>query len=168
MPIFKLQHVENTHLGDLSGAISASGGMARPAPSPGGYVISDANVPQATVFNWPIATGAAAHQYSLNKVINFDPDGAARVQSGSNGIVIPSYVETGCEASHGTEFTTSSTTVAIQIEEANIARSIAGDLRATPVAPGTAASISPQFGFPILAVVTVLSTPNKANPFHEQ
>jgi uncharacterized protein (TIGR02598 family) len=38
-----------------------------------------------------------------------------------------------------------------QTEAASIARSIAGDLRATPATSGTAASISPQFGFSIPA-----------------
>lgn len=116
MPIFKLQHFENTHLVDLSGAIPASGGMARPAPSPGGYVISDATVPQTTVFSWPIGAATAAQQYSFNQVINFDPEGAARIQSSGNGIVIPSYIEIGFEASHGTAITTSSNAVAIQID----------------------------------------------------
>ena len=38
-----------------------------------------------------------------------------------------------------------------QTEAASIARSITGDLRATPATSGTAASISPQFGFSIPA-----------------
>jgi len=115
VPIFKLQHFENTHLADFWAATpSPGGGMARPNPSPGGDVVGYIGAQSVTTFNWPVR--AASPQYQFQQVLYFDPQGSARIQSSGNGSLIPSYIEVGLQPARGTAISTSSNIVAIQID----------------------------------------------------
>jgi len=102
----KLMQFENIHLVDLQSANSqppASGNMARPAVL-AAYDVPNANCASTTLFAWPLGTkllGSPSFQYKFSKIIEFDPQGAARIISNVNLASIPKYIEIGLEPAHG-------------------------------------------------------------------
>ena len=105
LPVTKLMQFQNLHLVDLQTGWttpSLSGGMQR-------FTVQDAyNIPSAkcssvsansAMFTWPL--GAATPQYTFTKVIEFDPQGAARIINSTTFDAIPQYIEVGLEPSHG-------------------------------------------------------------------
>ncbi len=106
--IGKLQHFENLH---LANSLPTTGNMARPSA---GYVIGNAAA-SVTPFDWPLGSAIGAGQYSFQKVVNFDPQGVARLQYSTNSDAIVAYTEIGLQQTHGTAVSTSTNVVAIQL-----------------------------------------------------
>ena len=104
----KLQYLNNVH---LAGALTTAGNMARPSVSSNNYIIGLAPV-SVTPFDWPLGSVLNAGQYSFNKVINFDPQGVARIQYSTNTDIISPYTEVGLQQTHGTTVDANSPNVA--------------------------------------------------------
>jgi type II secretory pathway pseudopilin PulG len=112
--ISKLQRFENLHLAPLFSTIPNSGGTTRPSVSSGNYQIGNTACASVTPFDWPIGSAIGSGQYSFQKVINFDPQGVARIQTSVNTDTIAQYMEIGLQQSRGT--TVSPNVAAIQID----------------------------------------------------
>lgn len=118
--ISKLQRFENVHLADsLNGfgaTVPSTGGMARPAILSNSYVIRNAPFPSpcSTPFDWPLGQALNSGQYSFKKVINYDPQGVARIQYATNTDTIAQYMEIGLQQTHGTVVSTGANVAAIQ------------------------------------------------------
>jgi prepilin-type N-terminal cleavage/methylation domain-containing protein len=93
----KLEHLENVH---LAGALTMAGNMARPSVL-SNYIIGNAATVSVTPFDWPLGSALNSGQYSFNKVINFDPQGIARIQYSTNTNTISPYTEVGLQQTHG-------------------------------------------------------------------
>lgn len=104
----KLQRLENVHLAD---ALTTTGKMARPSIS-SNYYINRLTPNSATPFDWPLGSGLNGGQYSFKKVINFDPQGVARIQYSNNADTISPYTEIGLQQTHGTTVDANSPNVA--------------------------------------------------------
>jgi len=108
----KLQYLENIH---LAGALTMAGSMARPNISSNTYLIGIAPA-SVTPFDWPLGSALNGGQYSFQKVINFDPQGVARIQYSTNTDTISAYTEVGLQQTHGTTVDVNSlNVVAIQV-----------------------------------------------------
>ncbi len=123
--ISRLQHFEDAHLGPLFETIPNTGKLTRPIVSDapvitGGtsYIIGNSNCQSVTPFTWPLgsALGAGSGQYYFTKVINFDPQGAARIQDPVDTTTIVSYMEIGLQQTHGNNVSSSPNVAAIQID----------------------------------------------------
>ena len=119
--ISKLQRLENVHLAsDLNGVSypppAPPSNMARPYINLNYYVIGNAAAASVTPFDWPLGSALNAGQYSFQKVINFDPQGVARLQTSSNTNGIGAYMEVGLEQAHGTVVPSSPNVAALQID----------------------------------------------------
>jgi hypothetical protein len=120
--IGKLQKFDNIHLAsNMNGpgsVIPTGGGLARPEITgsfANYYAVGDMPVAtQPNTFTWP--PGTAAPPYTFDKVINFDPQGSARVQTTGNSDTIPAYMEIGLQQTHGTLISTGSNVAAIQVD----------------------------------------------------
>jgi hypothetical protein len=75
--------------------------MARPNISSDNYRIGSAPS-SVTPFDWPLGFALDGGQYSFKKVINFDPQGVARIQYSNNTDTISMYTEIGLQQTHGT------------------------------------------------------------------
>ena len=108
----KLQVLENVH---LAGALTMAGNMARPSVASDNYRIGNAPA-SVTPFDWPLGSALDTGQYSFKKVINFDPQGVARIQYSTNADTISPYTEVGLQQTHGTTVDANSpNVVAIQL-----------------------------------------------------
>jgi Tfp pilus assembly protein FimT len=108
----KLQYLNNVH---LAGALTMAGNMARPSVASAFYRIGDAP-PCVTPFDWPLGFALNGGQYSFQKVINFDPQGVARIQYSTTADTISPYTEVGLQQTHGTTVDANSpNVVAIQL-----------------------------------------------------
>jgi prepilin-type N-terminal cleavage/methylation domain-containing protein len=108
----KLQRLENVH---LAGALTMAGNMARPSVASDNYRIGLAPA-SVTPFDWPLGSALNGGQYSFQKVINFDPQGVARIQYSNNTDTISPYTEVGLQQTHGiTVDTNSPNVVAVQL-----------------------------------------------------
>jgi type II secretory pathway pseudopilin PulG len=96
----KLQYLDNIH---LAGVLTTAGNMARPTVSSDNYIIGNAP-PSVTPFDWPLGSALNGGQYSFQKVINFDPQGVARIQYSTNTDIISLYTEVGLQQTHGATF----------------------------------------------------------------
>jgi len=116
--ISKLQRFENMHLATtLNGSGNqppTSGNMARPYIQSNDDVIGNAST-SVTPFDWPLGSAINAGQYSFQKVINFDPQGVARIQYATNTDGIEAYMEVGLQGTHGTAVSSAPNVAAIQI-----------------------------------------------------
>jgi prepilin-type N-terminal cleavage/methylation domain-containing protein len=117
---------DNLHVPDL-GAPPASGNMARPNVSAEdtanvSYSIGNSQCVSATPFSYPVGSNLNSGQYTFTKVIQFDPQGVARLQSASSPNTITPYLEIGLQQSHGTAVTalpaapTSGNVAAVQVD----------------------------------------------------
>jgi prepilin-type N-terminal cleavage/methylation domain-containing protein len=108
----KLQRLDNVH---LAGTLTMAGNMARPDISSDNYRIG--NAPSSvSPFDWPLGSALNGGQYSFQKVINFDPQGVARIQYSNNTDSISAYTEIGLQQTHGTTVDANSpNVVAIQL-----------------------------------------------------
>ena len=116
--VTKLQRLDNVHLATtLNGPSNpppTTGNMARPNIQSDNYVIGNAPT-SVTPFDWPLGSALNAGQYSFQKVINFDPQGVARIQYSTNTDGIAPYTEIGLQQTHGTSVSSSTNVVAIQL-----------------------------------------------------
>jgi len=107
--VANLTNFPNIHLVDLQSSPSVpptSGSpLARPLVS-GSYNLSNASGISSTQFAWPLGTTLAANQYTFSKVIEFDPEGSARIIYYNNPAsmpdAIPQYLEIGLQPAQGT------------------------------------------------------------------
>ncbi|MEI6351726.1 MAG: prepilin-type N-terminal cleavage/methylation domain-containing protein [Verrucomicrobiota bacterium] len=106
-PIDKLQKFDGLHLATLNGysnqgAIPSTGGMARPRIKSNNYDLGNAACAATARFSWPVTASSQpdAH-YPFAKIINFDPQGAARIQYASNADFLPLYIEIGLQSAQG-------------------------------------------------------------------
>lgn len=107
--ISKLQRFENVHLAD---SLPGTGGMVRPAV-PANYILGSAQAKSVTPFDWPLGQALDSGQYSFKKVINFDPQGVARIQFADNADTIEKYMEIGIQQTHGNAVSTGANVAAI-------------------------------------------------------
>jgi Tfp pilus assembly protein FimT len=107
MTAAKPMQYQNIHLVDLQtpSAPPSSGNMARPTQSfqASNYIydIPNANCVAANQFEWPLGARLNSGQCLLTKVIEFDPQGAARVINTTYQDAIPEYIEIGLQPCHG-------------------------------------------------------------------
>jgi Tfp pilus assembly protein FimT len=109
--VTKLQRLENIH---LATGLPSTGNMARPSVTSSSYVIASAPS-SVTPFDWPLGSALNAGQYSFQKVINFDPQGVARIQYSTNADTIAPYLEVGLQQTHGTTVSSEPNVAAIQL-----------------------------------------------------
>ena len=114
--ISKLQYFSNVHLAPLFSTLPNSGGLARPTVSQGTYQIGNKLCKSATPFDWPLGKALNTGQYSFQKVINFDPQGVARIQYQSNQDNIVEWMDMGLQQTHGNTVSTGPNAAAIQID----------------------------------------------------
>jgi Tfp pilus assembly protein FimT len=119
----KLKHFENVHLVDFGATAPSTGGLARSSiadPEAGfpNYRLANSEAGEncVTPLNWPVASSANSSQYTFKTVINFDPQGVARIQGATNADVIPSYMEIGIQETHGAVIASGSNCAVIQID----------------------------------------------------
>jgi prepilin-type N-terminal cleavage/methylation domain-containing protein len=98
--IGKLQRFENVHLSRLYSSLGTIGNMARPNPNVN-YIIGNDGCISVTPFDWPLGSDIGAGQYSFAKVMNFDPQGVARIQTSSNTDTVVQVMEIGFQQTHG-------------------------------------------------------------------
>ncbi len=101
----KLQVFENLHFIGLnfpSWAPSShpNSNIARYQPSNTTYNIGTSN--SVTPFSWPLGSALNAGQYRFDKVINFDPQGVARIATASNSDEVTDLMEIDFQESRGT------------------------------------------------------------------
>jgi prepilin-type N-terminal cleavage/methylation domain-containing protein len=121
--ISKLQRFENAHMPPLYSTLPTTGNMTRNAPSGGTYMLGNVACISVTPFDWPLGSALGAGQYSFTKVINFDPQGVARIQYSGSSSDIVDNMEIGLQPTHGTALSTTNP-VAIQIDGMSGATSI--------------------------------------------
>jgi prepilin-type N-terminal cleavage/methylation domain-containing protein len=104
--ISRLQSFSNAHLAANFSDIPNSGGSARQTVGGAGtYIIGNTSCSSVTPFDWPLGSAIGSGQYSFTKVINFDPQGVARIQYAGNQDTIAQYMEIGLQPAHGSTFT---------------------------------------------------------------
>jgi type II secretory pathway pseudopilin PulG len=102
VPVTQLMTFTNLHMVDLQPPPSSGAGtMARPSVSQY-YDLPNASCTSSTWFGWPLGKS----QYTFSKVIEFDPQGCARIISASNPASypdgVPQFIEIGLQPAHGT------------------------------------------------------------------
>jgi prepilin-type N-terminal cleavage/methylation domain-containing protein len=90
---------DNIHLTAL-GAPPTDGPMARPSVT-ATYVLGSASSKSVTPFAWPLGSTLAGGQYYFEKVIQFDPQGTARIQYSTNQDNVVHWMEIGLQQTHG-------------------------------------------------------------------
>ncbi len=124
VPIGKLQRFENAHLAPLWSTLPSTGGLAtRPSVSSGSYQIGNTTASPkpadcVTPFSWPIGSAPGAGKYDFATVINFDPQGAARIQYPTNQDFLIRNMEIGLLPARGNSSSTTSVSncAALQID----------------------------------------------------
>jgi len=113
--IAPLKYFNNLHI--TSSSSLTSGSMVnRPASTTTGFMDISLSTSASTVtFQWPLSGTA---QYTFNQVIEIDPQGVARIQTGTAfNPTIPSYIEIALLPTHGgTVSNTSANQAAIQVD----------------------------------------------------
>ena len=96
-----VQVFENIHLVAL-GEPPTEGSMARPSVTTT-YALGNASSKSVTPFTWPLGSplGAGQGQYYFEKVIQFDPQGTARIQYSTSQDNITHWMEIGLQQTHG-------------------------------------------------------------------
>src|SRR6476646_1493510 len=119
--INKLLRFENLHMAPFFSTIPNSGNTTRPIVSSGSYQLGNTTANPnpgncVTPFDWPLGSAIGAGQYSFTRVINFDPEGVARIQYTNNTDQIVAYMELGLQQSHGSVVSSSPNAAALQID----------------------------------------------------
>lgn len=128
--ISALKYFENIHMvavGVLNGSDSllsgsgttGSGNMLRPGITSANsqYVITGNGTASVTNFAWPLGKTLGSGQYNFTTVINFDPNGVARIQTTANRDAIGQYFEIGLQQTSGAVVSpANSNVVALQVE----------------------------------------------------
>jgi prepilin-type N-terminal cleavage/methylation domain-containing protein len=101
MPISKLRRFESTHLADFS-KLNGTGKMARILPTSDEYSIGSQSCQSATPFSYPIGANlSGGYQYLVQKVIEFTPQGNAKLVTKANRGAVPKVIEIGLQHSRG-------------------------------------------------------------------
>jgi len=74
--------------------------MARYQPSNSTYNLVTSS--STTPFTWPLGSPLSGGQYRFDKVINFDPQGVARIATGTNADEVANVMEIDFQQAHGT------------------------------------------------------------------
>jgi len=119
--IDKLVRFENLHMAPFFSTIPNGGNTTRPTVSSGSYQLGNTTANPnpgscITRFDWPLGSAIGTGQYSFTRVINFDPQGVARIQYTNNTDQIAAYMELGLQQTHGTAVSSSSNVAALQID----------------------------------------------------
>ncbi len=119
--IDKLVRFENLHMAPFFSTIPNGGNTARPTVSSGSYQLGNTTANPnpgncVTPFDWPLGSSIGTGQYSFTRVINFDPQGVARIQYASNTDGVGAYMELGLQPTHGIAISSSSNVAALQID----------------------------------------------------
>jgi prepilin-type N-terminal cleavage/methylation domain-containing protein len=113
--ISKLQSFDHAHLSSASTASSpdyipnppAGNNLHRETVSTNGtssYQLGNSQCKSITPFDWPLGSALGSGQYSFTKVINFDPQGVARIRTKSDPDTIVQYMEIGLMPAHGSTY----------------------------------------------------------------
>lgn len=118
VPLGKLQYFDNIHLARLFSNLPNKDGLKRPTIHSASYMIGHDDCQSVTPFYWPLGTTKRTAQYSFDKVINFDPQGTARIQYASNEDTVVQYMEIGLIPTRGNAVPspTPSNAAAIQVD----------------------------------------------------
>ena len=97
-----LEVFENIHLAASLGMPPSEGSMARPTVS-SSYRLGEVACKSVTPFAWPLGAPLepAQGQYHFQKVIQFDPQGTARIQYSTNQDNIVRWMEIALQQTHG-------------------------------------------------------------------
>ena len=109
--------LENVHMPAF--ITGSTGGLSRPTVALTGsscYSLGSSASASVTPFDWPLGTQLTKGQYSFTKVINFDPQGIARIQFVNNADMINDYMEIDLQQTHGTVITSGSAVSVVQID----------------------------------------------------
>jgi prepilin-type N-terminal cleavage/methylation domain-containing protein len=103
----KLERYENLHFlvdfGSWTPGEHPSSNMARFQPTGPFYTLGNNLSISATPFTWPLGSPLnSGYQYKFNKVINFDPQGIARITGSGNADEIARLMEIDFITTHGT------------------------------------------------------------------
>lgn len=113
--ISKVQRFTGVHLAAYNN-LPTTGGLTRPAiatTAVAADVLGEQTCTSVTPFNWPLGSTGTSVQYAFSKVINFDPQGVARIQTGNSSDTIEPYLEIGLQPAHGTAVSTVTTNCAV-------------------------------------------------------
>ena len=99
MALGSVETFENIHLAAL-GAPPSDGPMVRPSVT-ATYVLGSSSSKSVTPFAWPLGSALAGGQYYFEKVIQFDPQGTARIQYSTNQDNVVHWMEIGLQQTHG-------------------------------------------------------------------
>ena len=126
--ITKLRVYENLHLAPDYSTLGTTGGMTRQSPPNTTFMLGN-NSGSAhpgrcvTVFEWPLGKKIGDGQYTFTRVINFDPDGVARIQYASSNTFSYAPMEIGLQQTRGkalapapTPATASGNVAAVQVD----------------------------------------------------
>jgi Tfp pilus assembly protein FimT len=105
--IGKLQRYENLHFlvnfPSWTPTAHPNSNMARFQPSASPYTLGLSSSASVTPFTWPLGSPlSSGYQYRFNKVINFDPQGIARIATSTNADEIAQLMEIDFQPTHGT------------------------------------------------------------------
>ena len=100
MQLGKLLRLENIHLAASLGVPPSVGKMARPAVD-NNYLLGNAGCAPVLTFAYPLGKGTADALYSFAKVIQFDPQGTAKVVMQANYDTIIEWMEVGLQPTKG-------------------------------------------------------------------
>jgi prepilin-type N-terminal cleavage/methylation domain-containing protein len=103
----KLQRYENLHFlvnfPSWTPTTHPNSNMARFQPTGTPYTLGLSTSTSVTPFTWPLGSPlSSGYQYRFNKVINFDPQGIARIATSTNADEIAQIMEIDFQATHGT------------------------------------------------------------------
>ena len=104
----KLERYENLHFLNVNfppwtPALHPNSKMARNQPLGGAAYTLGIASSSVTPFTWPLGSPlASGYQYRFNKVINFDPQGIARIAYSTNADEIAQVMEIDLQQNHGT------------------------------------------------------------------
>jgi prepilin-type N-terminal cleavage/methylation domain-containing protein len=104
----KLQRYENLHFlvdfGSWTPTDHLNSNMARYQPTGVTYTLGNSGSVSVTPFTWPLGSplNPPGYQYRFSKVINFDPNGIARIATATNADEIAQVIEIDFLATHGT------------------------------------------------------------------
>ena len=107
IPIGKLQTFENLHFlvnfPSWTAAAHPNSNMARNQPTGTQYTLGLSTSTSVTPFTWPLGSSLnSGYQYKFIKVINFDPQGIARMATSTNADEIARLMEIDFQPTHGT------------------------------------------------------------------
>jgi prepilin-type N-terminal cleavage/methylation domain-containing protein len=103
----KLQRYENLHFlvnfPSWTPTTHPNSNMARFQPTGAPYTLGLSTSTSTTPFTWPLGSPlSSGYQYRFDKVINFDPQGIARIATSTNADEIAQVMEIDFQATHGT------------------------------------------------------------------